>query len=96
MKQMMKWQLHQLDHMNIICMSLQTDNHATSSPLRFLQAGYALPDAQPTYVKALKATDNTHTHHTTTPQPFYGPLSGTTRVSQCQNRTSGLYGATEN
>jgi len=29
------------------------------------------------------------------PQPFYGPFSGTTRVSQCQKRTSGLYGARE-
>jgi len=28
-------------------------------------------------------------------QPFYGPFSGTTRVSQCQKRTSGLYGARE-
>jgi len=27
------------------------------------------------------------------PQPFYSPFSGTTRVSQCQKRTSGLYGA---
>jgi len=26
---------------------------------------------------------------------FYGPFSGTTRVSQCQKRTSGLYGAGE-
>jgi len=32
---------------------------------------------------------------TTTPQPFYGPISGTTRVSRCQKRTSGLYGARE-
>ena len=24
------------------------------------------------------------------PQPFYGPFSGTTRVSRCQKRTSGL------
>jgi len=31
----------------------------------------------------------------TTPQPFYGPFSGTTRVSRCQKRTSGLYGARE-
>jgi len=30
---------------------------------------------------------------TTTPQPFYGPFSGTTRVSWCQKRTSGLHGA---
>jgi len=29
------------------------------------------------------------------PQPFYGPFSGTTRVSWCQKRTSGLYGARE-
>jgi len=35
----------------------------------------------------------TEYHHT--PQPFYGPFSGTTRVSRCQNRTSGLYGARE-
>ena len=34
-------------------------------------------------------------HHTHTPQPFYGPFSGTTRVSWCQKRTSGLYGARE-
>jgi len=27
---------------------------------------------------------------TTTPQPFYGPFSGTTQVSRCQKRTSGL------
>jgi len=31
----------------------------------------------------------THTH------PFYGPFSGTTRVSRCQNRTSGLHSARE-
>jgi len=27
------------------------------------------------------------------PQPFYGPFSGTTRVSRCQKRTSGLHDA---
>jgi len=36
-------------------------------------------------------------HHkdgmTTTPQPFYSPLSGTTQVSQCQKITSVFYGA---
>ena len=44
-----------------------------------------------------------HHHHwyavviwqNTTPQPFYGHFSGTTRVSQCQKRTSGLYSARE-
>jgi len=29
------------------------------------------------------------------PPPFYSPFSGTTRVSQCQKRASGLYGARE-
>jgi len=32
---------------------------------------------------------------TTTPQPFYNPFSGTTLVSWCHKRTSGLYGARE-
>ena len=38
----MEWQWHQLDHMRIICTSLQTDNHAITSPVttQFLQAGY--------------------------------------------------------
>jgi len=37
------------------------------------------------------------TLNTTTPQPqpFYGPFSGTTRVSRCQKRTSGFYGTRE-
>jgi len=33
--------------------------------------------------------------HHTTPQPFHGPFSGTTRVRRCRKRTSGLYGANE-
>jgi len=41
------WQWHQLDHMQTICTSLQTDNHATISSLNFYTPG-ALPDAQPT------------------------------------------------
>jgi len=32
---MMGWQWHQPDHMQIICTSLQTDNHASTSPLSF-------------------------------------------------------------
>jgi len=32
---------------------------------------------------------------TTTTQPFNSPFSGTTQVSRCQKRTSGLYGAKE-
>jgi len=32
---MMRWQWHQLDYMQIICTSLETDNHATTSPVSF-------------------------------------------------------------
>ena len=39
---MMDWQWHQLHHMQIICTSLQTDNHAGTSPLSFYR-----PDALP-------------------------------------------------
>jgi len=46
-------QWHQLGHMQV-CTSLQTDNHANTSPLNFLQAG--CPSCRPTNsVKALKA-----------------------------------------
>jgi len=35
----MGWPWHQLGHMQIICTSLQTDTHASTSSLKFLQAG---------------------------------------------------------
>ena len=48
-----KWQWHQLGHMHV-CTSLQTDNHASTPPLSFLQVGR--PSCRPTNsVKALKA-----------------------------------------
>ena len=48
-----EWQWHQLGHMQV-CTSLQTDNHASTPPLSFLQAG--CPACRPTNsVKALKA-----------------------------------------
>ena len=48
-----EWQWHQLGHMQV-CTSLQTDDHASSTPLSFLQAG--CPSYRPTNsVKALKA-----------------------------------------
>jgi len=69
----MQW--HELDHMQTICTSLQTDNHTSTPPLRFLQAG--CPSCRPTNsIKAQKAKAHTHT--------FNGPLSGTTRVSRYQ------------
>jgi len=46
-------QWHQLHHTQIICTSLQTDNHASTSPLSFYRPG-ALPAAQPTEKWLLK------------------------------------------
>jgi len=52
-----EWQWHQLGHMQV-CTSLQTDNHAITPPLSFLQAG--CPSCRPTNsVKALKAINKT-------------------------------------
>ena len=48
-----EWQWHQLGRMQV-CTLLQTDNHASTPPLSFLQAG--CPSCRPTNsVKALKA-----------------------------------------
>ena len=47
-----EWQWHQLGHMQV-CTSLQTDNHASTPPLSFLQAG--CPSCRPTNsIKALR------------------------------------------
>jgi len=54
---MMGWQWHQLDHMQIICTSLHTDNHTSPSPLQFLQAD-GCPSCRPANsIKAPKAVD---------------------------------------
>jgi len=55
-----EWQWHQLGHMQV-CISLQADNHASTPPLSFLQAG--CPSCRPTNsVKALKATQIYQVH----------------------------------
>ena len=55
-----EWQWHQLGHVQV-CTSLQTDNHASTPPLSFLQAG--CPSCHPTNsVKALKATVYVYVH----------------------------------
>jgi len=46
-QEMMRWQWHQLDHMQIICTLLQTYNHAGTLSLNFHRPD-ALPDSQPT------------------------------------------------
>ena len=53
-----EWQWHQLGHIQV-CTSLQADNHASTPPLSFLQAG--CPSCRPTdNVKALKAKNDAH------------------------------------
>jgi len=34
-QEMMRWQWHQLDHMQIICTLLQTDNHTSITSIDF-------------------------------------------------------------
>jgi len=56
-----EWQWHQLGHIQV-CTLLQTDNHVSTPPLSFLQAG--CPSCRPTNsVKALKAKRNSSTCH---------------------------------
>jgi len=51
-----EWSWNPLGHMQV-CTSLQTDNHASTPPLSFLQAG--CPSCRPTNsVKALKASEH--------------------------------------
>jgi len=53
-----EWQWHQLGRMQV-CTSLQTDNHANTPPLQFLQTG--CPSCRLTNsVRALKATLETN------------------------------------
>jgi len=47
MGEMMGWQWHQLDHMQIICALFQIHDNASTSSLIFYGLD-ALPDAQPT------------------------------------------------
>ena len=46
----LRWQWHQLDHMQTICTSLQTDNHTNTSSLNFYRPD-AFPGDQPTVSK---------------------------------------------
>jgi len=82
-----EWQWHQLGHMQV-CTSLQTDNHASTPPLSFLQAG--CPSCRPANsVKALKedpadVTASQNPHHVLpylNPDWFYLFDTGLPRLS---------------
>jgi len=77
----MRWwgfgtQWHQLDHMQTICTSLQTDNHTNTSSLTFYRPD-ALPDAQPTVSKHWR---HTHWRHITCNQTLSSEISGVVRA----------------
>jgi len=68
-----EWQWNQLGRMQV-CTSLQTDNHANTPPLSFLQAG--CPSCRPTNsIKALKAI-NHYTTNNNNNHPFHGHYTG--------------------
>ena len=72
-----EWQWHQLGRMQV-CTSLQTDNHASTPSLSFLQAG--CPSCRPTNsIKAVKACMCKVDFHETTLQLKLGTLSETSR-----------------
>jgi len=90
----MGWQWHQLDHMQIICTSLQTDNQ-TTTPVphhSVLQAG--CPLCHPTNnVKALKAktlcvTTNTKTDHVQDVPPSQSLSIVLKKLNLTQQKTS--------
>jgi len=53
------WHWHQLDHMQIVCTSLQTDNHDITSPLSSYRPD-ALPAAQATVSKHWRQITQLH------------------------------------
>ena len=63
--EMIGWQWYQLDYMQIICTSLQTDNHTSNSSLNFLQAGCSSlrQTNNVKTVKAKTACTNERAHH---------------------------------
>ena len=70
-----EWQWHQLGHMQV-CTLLQTDNHASTPPLSFLQAGR--PSCRPTNrVRALKAIHTVvqYLNNSTVNEAVWSPVS---------------------
>jgi len=79
-----EWQWHQLGSMQV-CTLLQTDNHASTPPLRFLQAG--CPSCRPTNsVKALKAK---HAHRQTLHKKHVAIRHANTPVQASTDREHG-------
>jgi len=81
-----EWQWQQMGHMQV-CTSLQTDNHASTTPLSFLQAG--CPSCRPTNsIKALKdtASDVKPLWQQSVPYPCYKTLNRRLQRHQASTR----------
>jgi len=84
-----EWQRHQLGHMQV-CTSLQTDNHASTPPLSFVQA--RCPSCRPTNsVKALKASVVPWSHPSQYPKWHtnrFGWTSHFVEAHECDQQTN--------
>ena len=77
-----EWHWHQLGHMQV-CTLLQTDNHASTPPLSFLQTG--CPSCRPTNsIKALKAL------HRSSRVIIYAPNSESINATEIASSTYAL------
>jgi len=81
----MRWQWHQLDHMQIICTSRQTDNHANISPLIFFtrRVPFLPPNEQ---CKSPEGIVIQTVLHKPTPSPLVLRASGNLLVSYVLTR----------
>ena len=79
------WQWHQLNHMQTMCTSLQTDNHINTSSLNFYRPGpwhrHSIFTGQMLFLMPNQQQQQQQ-------QPFNGRLSGTTRVGRYQKKHS--------
>jgi len=64
-QEMIGWQWHQLDHMQIICTSLQTDKHASTTPLEFFTGRmlFMMPIQQCQGTEGIAITNNGAVFH---------------------------------
>jgi len=63
-QEMMGWQWHQPDFMQIICTSLQTDNHASTSSIKLVTGRtlFLMPNQQCQALKAIRRINNNLEH----------------------------------
>jgi len=86
-QEMMGWQWNKLDHTQIICTSLQTDNHASTSQLSFYRPDGCPSCRRTNSVKALKAIKALKTNFSLTLKSLVGQEYGLL----CQYMTQYIY-----